>query len=123
MFKDSSIEGLSLKASARKAIWSTAKACLVAASLTLGSMGAMASPQAIHFNSSESATAQTLTVDVNAADAEELAEVLVGVGESKAQAIVSYRNQNGPFKTAEDLLQVKGIGQATLASNRDRIRF
>ncbi len=123
MFKDLSSESMSMKASRRSAILSAAKACLIAASLAVGSMGAMASPQTVYFNSNNSAAVQTLTVDINSADAEELAEVLVGIGEAKAQAIVSYRNQNGPFKAVEDLLQVKGIGQATLANNRDRIQF
>ena len=37
------------------------------------------------------------------------------------QARQEYRDQNGRFKTAEDLLAVKGIGQATVAKNKDRI--
>lgn len=75
------------------------------------------------WKSVDEATAQVLTVDINTADAGEISEVLMGVGESKAKAIVAFRNQNGPFGTAQDLLQVKGIGEATLEKNQDRIRL
>lgn len=60
-------------------------------------------------------------VDINAANAAELATGLVGIGQSKAEAIVEYRAENGPFKSADDLGLVKGIGPATIAKNRDRI--
>ena len=59
-------------------------------------------------------------VDINAADAATLAEVMVGIGPSKAEAIVSYRKDNGPFKSVDDLVLIKGIGKATLEKNRDR---
>lgn len=60
-------------------------------------------------------------VNVNSASADALAELLTGVGPKKAEAIVAYREANGPFKVVDDLLNVKGIGQATLDKNRDRI--
>lgn len=60
-------------------------------------------------------------VDINTADAETLAAALVGVGPSKAQTIIEYRQQNGPFKTLEDLANVKGIGEKTVEKNRDNI--
>ena len=63
------------------------------------------------------------TVNVNTANAVTLAETLDGIGESKANAIVDYREQNGDFKTLEDLLQVKGIGEMTLERNKDKISF
>ncbi len=63
------------------------------------------------------------TVNVNSADAETIARQLKGVGLKKAQAIVDYRAQHGPFKSVEDLLQVKGIGDSTLAKNRVNIRL
>lgn len=62
-------------------------------------------------------------VNVNTATAEELAAGLVGVGPAKAQAIVEYREQHGPFSTPEDLLEVKGIGPKLLERNRDRLAF
>lgn len=61
------------------------------------------------------------TVDINSADAATLASVLDGVGESKAQAIVAYREANGPFQSIDQLAEVKGIGLKTLEKNRDRI--
>lgn len=60
-------------------------------------------------------------VDINSADAAAIAEGLVGVGEAKAEAIVAYREANGPFKSADQLANVKGIGLATIEKNRDRI--
>lgn len=61
------------------------------------------------------------TVDINCADAATLAAGLQGVGEAKAQAIVSYREQQGPFKSADDLAKVKGIGAKTVEANRANI--
>ena len=61
-------------------------------------------------------------VDINKADAATIAKELQGVGLSKAQAIVAYREKNGSFKSAEDLRKVKGIGAKTLDRNRTNIR-
>lgn len=60
-------------------------------------------------------------VNVNTADAETISEALKGVGLSKAQAIIEYRQKHGPFKSAEDLSLVKGIGERTVELNRDDI--
>lgn len=60
-------------------------------------------------------------VNINTADAAELDRVLVNVGPSKAQAIVDYRQANGPFKSVEELALVKGIGLKTVERNRDLI--
>ncbi len=60
-------------------------------------------------------------VDINSASAEELDRVLVNVGPAKAQAIVDYRTEHGPFKSAEELALVKGIGLKTAERNRDLI--
>ncbi|MBL0164392.1 MAG: helix-hairpin-helix domain-containing protein [Xanthomonadales bacterium] len=60
-------------------------------------------------------------VDINSADAKTLAEGLNGVGMSKAEAIVAYRDEHGPFANAEDLAQVKGIGDKIVEKNRDNI--
>ncbi|MDR2213555.1 MAG: ComEA family DNA-binding protein [Pseudomonadales bacterium] len=69
------------------------------------------------------AAVSTLQVNINQADAETLADVLVGVGPAKAQAIVEYREEHGPFQAVDDLIEVNGIGEATLRTNRDRIRL
>jgi len=58
-------------------------------------------------------------VDINAANADELAKVLKGVGLAKAKAIVDYRTQHGPFKTVNDLAQVSGIGDKLVERNRE----
>ena len=60
-------------------------------------------------------------VDVNTADAETIADSLQGVGPSKARAIVEYRQKHGPFKSANDLSLVKGIGERTVELNRENI--
>jgi competence protein ComEA len=57
-------------------------------------------------------------VDINSADAQTL-EQLQGVGPAKAQAIVAYREANGPFATLEDLAKVQGIGLRTVEINRE----
>lgn len=60
-------------------------------------------------------------VDINTADVATLSASLQGVGEKRAQAIVEYRNANGPFKTVDELRQVKGIGAVTVEKNRDNL--
>ena len=60
-------------------------------------------------------------VDINSADAATLALALDGIGMAKAQEIVAYRELNGDFESVEDLADVKGIGDATIAKNRDKI--
>lgn len=60
-------------------------------------------------------------VDINTADAATIASSLHGIGLKKAQAIVADRDQNGAFKTLEELTRVKGIGAKTLTKNKDNI--
>lgn len=61
------------------------------------------------------------SVDINSANAEALAETLTGVGLKRAEDIVAFRKDNGPFKSIDDLVLVKGIGASTVEKNRDRI--
>ena len=63
----------------------------------------------------------TALVNINSADAATLADRLNGIGLKKAQAIVVFREQNGPFKSIDDLVNVTGIGAATLEKNRNLI--
>ena len=58
-------------------------------------------------------------VNINTADAKTLATNIKGVGERKAEAIVQYRTQHGPFRSADDLTKVKGIGPQLIEKNRD----
>jgi len=60
-------------------------------------------------------------VNVNIADAETISAELKGVGISKAIAIVEYRKANGPFRSVDELAQVKGIGERTVEINRANI--
>lgn len=57
-------------------------------------------------------------VDINTADAETISAELKGVGLAKAKAIVEYRRKHGPFRSADDLSLVKGIGERTVELNR-----
>ena len=59
-------------------------------------------------------------INLNSADVTAL-ETLPGVGPVTAEAIISWRTANGPFRSAEDLLEVKGIGPATLKQLRERV--
>lgn len=100
---------------------------LVFALLTSVSIGVAAAPAA----KTEAANApmvleaapktQSGKVDLNSADASTLQLRLSGVGEAKAQAIVAYRDINGPFGSADELLEVKGIGKAILDKNRENL--
>ena len=59
-------------------------------------------------------------IDLNTADAEEL-QTLDGIGEVLARRIIARRESAGPYRTAEDLLEVEGIGQATLERFRHQV--
>lgn len=61
------------------------------------------------------------TVNINRADADTLAEELDGVGDTRAAAIVEYREANGGFSSVDALTEVSGIGSATLEDNRERL--
>lgn len=62
-------------------------------------------------------------VNINQASAVELAETLTGVGEERAAAIIEYREKYGPFQSVDDLVEVKGIGDAILSENASRIEL
>jgi len=60
-------------------------------------------------------------LNINTADASTIAAVLKGVGQKKAEAIIEFRTNNGPFMTVDELALVKGIGEKTLEANRPLI--
>ena len=62
-------------------------------------------------------------LNINTASASDIQKALIGIGAKKAEAIVQYREKHGNFTVAEQLLEVQGIGKATLEKNRDRIAF
>ena len=64
---------------------------------------------------------QLAPISINTADAETIAQVLQGIGLSRARAIVAYRDQHGPFRSIDDLVNVKGVGSRTLEQNRSRV--
>jgi competence protein ComEA len=62
-------------------------------------------------------------VNINSASATEIADSLDGIGESKAKAIVAWRQANGGFKSADQLTEVKGIGLKTVEKNAQFIKL
>ncbi|MCW3150186.1 helix-hairpin-helix domain-containing protein [Stutzerimonas stutzeri] len=67
------------------------------------------------------ATVEVAAVKLNSADAETLTRELKGIGPAKAKAIIAYRDAHGPFQSIDELLEVKGIGAATLDKNRAKL--
>lgn len=61
-------------------------------------------------------------VDLNSADAETLARELDGIGLARAKAIVEYRERNGRFRSADEVLNVRGIGPSVLEKNRANLQ-
>ncbi len=76
-------------------------------------------PDEVRLYVSESGGSQQ-KIDINRAGAW-LLQALPGIGEERAEAIVSYRTENGPFRATGELIRVKGIGDGTLAEIRDLI--
>lgn len=60
-------------------------------------------------------------VNINTADKETLMTVIKGVGEKRAEAIIAWREQHGPFKTVDELADVSGVGQSIVDKNRDTL--
>jgi competence protein ComEA len=62
-------------------------------------------------------------VNINTADAQTIADSLKGIGLKKAEAIVKYRTEKGPFKAVEELTNVNGIGEKTIEKNKADIQL
>lgn len=59
-------------------------------------------------------------ININTADAKTLTE-LKGIGKNKAQAIINYREKNGPFPSLAALVKVRGVGKLILNTNRNKM--
>ena len=67
-----------------------------------------------------SSSSNTDVININTANKERLMKIS-GVGKTKAEAIISYREKNGDFKKKEDITKVRGIGKATFEKIKDKI--
>ncbi len=87
-----------------------------AAPVTLSS-----TPSPVVATAESGADSRPLTLNLNTADAAALQKALNGIGKAKADAIVMYRDEHGPFTSVDELLEIKGIGKALLDRNRDKL--
>lgn len=87
---------------------------------TSGTLAVSASVQAQEVRPAAVAVAQT-KVNINLADAQTLSSQLNGIGPAKAQAIIDYRTAHGAFQSIDELIEVKGIGPATLERLRPQL--
>src|SRR4051812_16222363 len=61
-------------------------------------------------------------VNINSADAQTIVNAHIkGIGKKRAEAIVAYRQQHGPFKSVDDLKNIKGISKSAIEENRNRL--
>lgn len=65
--------------------------------------------------------AKSTRLNINTANAQQMAQGLNGIGLKKAEAIVAHRKANGPFKSVAELVEVKGIGPAIVERNLDKM--
>jgi len=96
------------------------KACLIGVTL-LVVPAAQAAPPSAGAAVPVAASAGAERVNINTADAPSMAASLRGIGLRKAEAIVAYRAEHGPFKAIDDLVNVKGIGAKTLEQLRPQL--
>ena len=83
----------------------------------LAATGAGAAPDAAK---TAPAAARPGAVDLNSASEDQLQEV-PGIGPSLAKKIVDFRKENGPFKSVDDLLKVRGVGEKSLEKLRPHL--
>lgn len=61
-------------------------------------------------------------IDLNKADAESLAKSMKGIGQKRSEAIIKYREEHGPFKSFEELAEVKGLGKQFVKNHLTQLR-
>jgi len=84
-------------------------------------LAAFATILSIPAGAAEQPAAETpAKININTATVDELAQ-LKRVGPAYAARIVEYREQNGPFEKAEDIMKVRGIGSRTWEENKDNL--
>ena len=106
----------------------TCKFTVFCSTLILGFGFVLADPQGSSKSTNQNADAKVNVqskssgnkININTAGPEALS-TLKGIGKKKAEAIIHYRKENGPFKTVQDLVNVRGIGKKTLSKNIDRL--
>lgn len=96
---------------------------LLCMALALPVIGFSAQASAVNAKPVASLAQKVEVISINSANAAAIAEAMRGVGYKKAQAIVEWRKKNGRFTSLEQLLEIKGIGEKTLAANRSRIKL
>lgn len=82
--------------------------------------GNVVMPQS-HNNKVEKTAKKGTPVNINTADAATIADSLKGIGKKRAETVVEYRTKNGPFKTVQDLKNVKGLSQRVIDMNNGKI--
>lgn len=91
---------------------------LLALMFLIGAAGL--SPATVSAAEPQAAKVSAETIHLNQATAEQL-QALPGVGPALSERIVSYRDEHGPFSSVDQLVAVKGVGQAKLARFKDRL--
>ena len=82
---------------------------------------ALVADESIDESYSMEVPADVSAININQASAPQIAAALKGVGMVTATAIVTYRDANGPLKTKDALMNVKGVGERTLSKNDEVI--
>ena len=98
--------------------WNVARASAAVCILVVASFVGVNSALAQTDEAADLASTEMSKLNINTADAESLAANLVGIGLTKAQEIVRYRELHGDFVTIEELSEVKGVGLLTVEKNR-----
>ena len=93
---------------------------VLSAAVLLGMLAVTGTAAAPEGTKAAPAAVRSGAVDVNSASEEELQDV-PGIGPSLAKKIVDFRKENGPFKTVDDLLKVRGIGEKSLEKLRPHL--